>query len=64
MNENTIFHQPVGWEKIQELNQILQKYKAGKVQLPLPHRKIKLMTINVRQGGIFDYLGIVFRQVL
>ena len=64
MDEKNCIPQPVDRERIQELNQILQKYKAGKVQLPLPHRKIKVMTINVWQGGIFDYLGIVFRQVL
>ena len=47
MDGKKCFFSPGGRERIQELNQILQKYKAGKVQLPLPHRKIKLMTINV-----------------
>ena len=33
MDENIIFPQPVGRERIQELNQILQKYKSGKARL-------------------------------
>ena len=33
MERNTIFPQPVDRERIQELNQILQKYKAGKARL-------------------------------
>ena len=32
MDENVIFPQPVGRERIQELNQILQKYKYGKAR--------------------------------
>ena len=33
MDQNTIFPQPVGKERIQKLNQILQKYKSGKARL-------------------------------
>ena len=32
MDKNIVFPQPVDWKRIQELNKILQKCKAGKAK--------------------------------
>ena len=41
MDENTVFPQPVGWERIQELNQNLRKWQEAAIALG--HRKTRLL---------------------